>query len=283
MRWIKQSEQNYFIKDFLVQSEAVVLILVGFLGLYFGGIFVNKVHIFPSPFVDCQFLLIPPAVGLFSILLVCNLFYKISILVLFEIRSSKNLSLRLTLLLFGIFFLLTLISFVLDFGYHIDDIQPKTNIDVFLSSNILIVSILLFQVTFEEIVFRRLIYNIIGNYISTQSIAIIISGFIFSMAHAMNFEYEVYGFSYLISIFIVGVFLQYLFLETNSLALPILIHFTSNLLSLFVLQLESLQLDIPSLFVRTNFSVWTDMIILLLQIVIFVFLFKRIKPSLNEN
>jgi len=283
MRWIKQSEQNYFIKDFLVQSEAVVLILVGFLGLYFGGIFVNKVHIFPSPFVDCQFLLIPPAVGLFSILLVCNLFYKISILVLFEIRSSKNLSLRLTLLLFGIFFLLTLIIFVLDFGYHIDDIQPKTNIDVFLSSNILIVSILLFQVTFEEIVFRRLIYNIIGNYISTQSIAIIISGFIFSMAHAMNFEYEVYGFSYLISIFIVGVFLQYLFLETNSLALPILIHFTSNLLSLFVLQLESLQLDIPSLFVRTNFSVWTDMIILLLQIVIFVFLFKRIKPSLNEN
>ncbi|MDC0249633.1 CPBP family intramembrane metalloprotease [Flavobacteriales bacterium] len=95
-------------------------------------------------------------------------------------------------------------------------LQMDTILDLFYT--ILVIAVV--PAIGEELLFRGYLQQKIGNWLSNQKIAILITAFIFSIIH--------FHFQGIIPRFVLGVLLGYLFYWSNSLWLPILAHFVNN-------------------------------------------------------
>ena len=93
-----------------------------------------------------------------------------------------------------------------------------------LSANVVVMALL--PALFEEFLFRGTLQQFFTKWVANKHLAIIVTAFIFSAIHL-----QYYGF---LPRFLLGIYLGYLFVWSNSLWLPIIAHFMHNANSLIL-------------------------------------------------
>lgn len=143
----------------------------------------------------------------------------------FKIKSKNYIwTVLLTISLFCFAFLPNLLIM---YFFNIIGLSPSVNVPQITGIGNILLSLIIICIMpaiGEEFVFRGLLNSSFREY---GGIAVILfSGLLFSLSH-FNIAQTVYQ-------FFIGVFLSYLYLKTNNLLIPMLIHFLNNLLALFI-------------------------------------------------
>lgn len=154
---------------------------------------------------------------------------KVNILKAMPIRTKMKASKYLwtALVTVGVFSFSLLPNVVIMFLFNKAGLNPTVNVpDLTNVGNILlaILIICIMPAIGEEMVFRGVGNSSFKEYGGIT--VILLSGLLFSLSH-FNIAQTVYQ-------FFLGVLLSYLYLKTNNLLVPIMIHFLNNLLALFV-------------------------------------------------
>lgn len=161
------------------------------------------------------------------------------------------LSISVSILLWGI---KTIWTSITGYSFYSPDFSMSSSI---IYNVCLIVSTLIIAPIFEELIFRGLILRTLVKYNTT--IAILVSSVAFGMMH-MNFEQA-------IPTMALGMLFGYVSLKYDSLALPIVLHFLNNLISLAALNIPGLEtiisyIELVLMFVGAGifFSEWKQVV-----------------------
>lgn len=169
-----------------------------------------------------------------------------------------------------------LILFVLgDFILNTDNFSINFNVNGFILSAIIMCFFMPIQTGIEEIIFRGYLIQGLSQVLKNGIIPIMITSFVFSLAHMSNPEVKEYGWQIMFFYyFLFALFLGCITLIDEGLELAFGIHFANNLISSLLINSKSSVIKTYSIFETKSENLTLEIWVWLLMATIIFFIFK---------
>jgi|GEM_PF-4652912 len=195
------------------------------------------------------FHLIPFIAGILAIFLAIKKILLQPVFSLFGSMENRNRKFILSVALFALCFFITVfaLSGTGDFTFVKNEISGS----FWLAALVLLIFVLI-QVTFEELLFRAFLPQVLTGLGLTKIAALVLSSVIFGLLHTRNPEVAFYGKWFIGMYMLHGLFLGVITLLDNGILVVLGYHFTNNFLTLLFAASEEQVLKVPSFFHLEN-------------------------------
>lgn len=216
---------------FSVLTSLFLAVIIYLLAMYFSILFISSNNYILAA-------IMPITIGL--VILIASLLVKLDYKKGFKLNKFKISKLLYAFILYvGTYILANLIVNVVC-NIFPTIVKDYSVFEEFLNFDNLYLSLLvtaLLPAVFEELLFRGVIFNSFHKKYNVIT-AVIVSALIFGIYH-MNWIQGIFA-------FLLGLMLAYVYFKTNSLFVPIILHFINNAIAVLVNHFEFLNFDVPT-------------------------------------
>jgi len=208
------------------------------------------------------------------------------------ITPYKKINFRIILFSVGLYFILSILSNLVEFILFQDTFRWVMDINKILIAFPVIFILIMIQTSAEELFFRGYIIQGLSGKIKSVIIMALINGIIFTLPHIPNsevvesFKLSIYNGILTLSFYFMFAFLlTFLTIKTNSLEIALGVHFMNNFYLCTVIEYEISELKLGSTFVySTNFNtVFMFFSQLLISIIFYIVIMRFMKRFYPER